>query len=149
MADLEHDGLVTVILHDLEDLYLVALETPAVAVNQVTEEIHQLRLEVALIVLDLYIPANLLDEVEHDSLVIQHSLVVIIHLLKKINGPNILLYVMDHLRNVPLHYRFYLVEVLYQTHDEVVAHVQKFCGQLGLREVFAVEDEVQHFKVQV
>lgn len=55
----------------------------------------------------------------------------------------------DHLWDVPHHPALYLVEVLYQSHDVVVAHVQQLQTQLAFRDLGTAEDKVQHFRVQV
>lgn len=55
----------------------------------------------------------------------------------------------DHLGDVPLHPALNLVEVLDQRNDVVVTHMQQLQSQLGLRQLTAREDEVQHLRVQI
>lgn len=120
----DHDIVVAVVLHDFEDLYLMRPQAPSVAVNQVSKEIKQLALIVAILWFFLYVLAYFLDQVKHLDLIVEHSLVIIVHLLQKIDTADISLNVMDHFGNVPLHLSLYLVEVFNQGDDEKVAHVK-------------------------
>lgn len=54
---------------------------------------------------------------------------------------------MNHLRNVPLHQRFNLIEVFYQRHDEVVAEMQQFDSEIRLWELLAGKDEIEHLQM--
>lgn len=149
LGDEHHDVGIGVVLHDLEDLYLVGLECPAVAVDEVPEEVEQFGLVVAVFRFVLDVFADLGDELEDGGLVVEHGLVVVVHLLEEVDAADVALDVVDHLGDVPLHQRLYLVEVLDQRHDEVVRQVQQLYRQLALRELLAREDEVEHLQVQV
>jgi len=142
LGDVHHDVGIGIILHDLEDLYLVRLECPAVAVDEVPEEVEQLGLVVAVFGFVLDVLADFGDELEDGGLVVEHGLVVVVHFLEEVDGADVALDVVDHLGNVPLHQRLDLVEVLDQRHDEVVGQVQQLYRQLALRELLAREDEV-------
>lgn len=65
IAHMCHDLRIRIILHDLEYLYLMRLERPAIAVNKIPKEIQQLRLVVALLRLTLDVLADLSDELKH------------------------------------------------------------------------------------
>lgn len=146
---MDHDVVVAVVLHDFEDLYLMCFEASAVAVNEVTEEVKQLTFVVAVIRLFFNVLTDLLDQLKHYHLVVKHCFVVIVHLFQEVDASYILTDMVNHLRNMPLHYCLYLVEIFNQSHDEIVTHVQQFDSQLTLRHLFACENEVQHFSMQI
>lgn len=141
--------MVTVVLHDLKYLNLVSAQASSIAVDEIPEEIHEFALIVALFRLILDVLANDLDELEYRDLLIEHGLVVVVHFLQEVDAADVLLDVVDHLWNVPHHPALYLVEVLNQSHDVVVTHVQQLQTQLTLGDLGAAENKVQHFRVQV
>lgn len=141
--------MVAIVLHDLQDLNLMGPEASAITVNEVSKKVHEFALVEALLVLILDMLADKFDQLEDSDFLIEHSFVIIIHFLQEIDAPNVLLDVMDHLGDVPLHPTFDLVEVFNQRHDVVVAHVQEFQAQVALRQLAACEDEVQDLRVQV
>jgi hypothetical protein len=113
-------------LHDLQDLDLVRPQASAVAVDEIPEEIQQLTLVVAVFRLLFDIFAYFFDKLEDLQLIVEHSFVVIVHFLQKVNAAHIALNMVDHLGNVPLHLSFDLVEVFNQRHNEKIAHMQQF-----------------------
>jgi hypothetical protein len=123
---MNHNVVVAVILHDFEYLDLMCFETPTVAVDEITEEVKQLALVVAVVRLFLNILTNLFNQLKHCHLIIKHCLVIIVHLLQEVNTSHIPSYVMNQHRNMPLHYCLYLIEVLNQSHYEIVTHMQQF-----------------------
>lgn len=100
------------------------LECTSIAVNEVPEEIQQFGFVVAIIRLLLDILTDFRDELEDCTFVVEHGLVVIVHFLQEINAANVSLYMMNHAWNVPLHQRFYLVEVFNQRDDEIVRQME-------------------------
>lgn len=137
-----HDLRIRVILHDLKYLNLMRLQGPAIAIYQIPEEIQQFRLVVTVLWLTLNILTNFSDEFKHCRLIIQHSLVIVIHLLEEIYAAYVLADMMDEPWDMPLHERLDLVEVLNQRNDEIVTEMEEFEGELGLGELSAREDEV-------
>jgi 23S rRNA C2498 (ribose-2'-O)-methylase RlmM len=80
----------------------------------------------------LNVLTDLSDELEHCRLIVEHSLIVVVHLLQEINASHVFLNVMDHLGNVPLHQGFDLIEVFDHRDNKIVRKMQKFKGQLRL-----------------
>ena len=78
---LNHDIDIGVILHNLQYLYLMILQSPTITVNKIPKEIQQFRFIVALITLALNIDADVLNQLKNYRLVIEHSLIIVIHLL--------------------------------------------------------------------
>jgi hypothetical protein len=146
---MDHDVGVGIILHDLEDLYLVGHEGSAVAVYEIPEEIDKFGLVVAVFGFVLDVFADFGDELEDGGLVVEHGLVVIVHLFEEVDAADVALDVVDHFGNVPLQERLDLVEVFNEGDDEVVGEVEQLDGQLALGELLAGEDEVEHLEVQV
>jgi hypothetical protein len=149
LSDMDHDVGVGIVLHDLEDLYLVGPEGSAVAVDEIPEEIKQFGFVVAIFGFVLDVFADLGDELEDGGLVVEHGLVVIVHLFEEVDAADVALDVVDHFGNVPLQERLDLVEVFNEGDDEVVGEVEQLDGQLALGELLASEDEVEHLEVQV
>lgn len=98
-----HDLRIGVILHDLEYLNLMRLQGAAIAIYQIPEEIQQFRLVVTILWLTLNILTNFSDEFKHCRFIIQHSLVVVIHLLEEIYAAYVLADMMYQPRDMPLH----------------------------------------------
>ena len=115
--------MITIILHNFKDLDLISSKTASIAIDQIPEEINQLAFIVILIRLVFNILAYHLNQIEDSNLIVKHCLVVIVHLLKEINATYVMLDVVDHFGNKYLDLRFYLVEVLDQSYDEIITHV--------------------------
>lgn len=98
-----HDLRIRVILHNLEDLNLMRLQGPAIAIYQIPEEIQQFRLVVTILWLTLNILTNFSDEFKHCRLIVKHGLVVVIHLLEEVYAANVFADVVDQPWDVPLH----------------------------------------------
>lgn len=143
ISHVSHDVGIRVVLHDLQDLYLMGLERPPITVDEVPEEIQQFGLVVTIIGLVLDVLADFSNELEDCTFVIEHGLVIIVHFFQEIDAADVPLDVMDHAWDVPLHKGFNLVEVFNQRDDEVVRKMEQFYGQFTLRELCASEDEVQ------
>lgn len=124
ILDMGHDLRIRVILHDLEYLNLMRLQGPAIAIYQIPEEIQQFRLVVTVLRLALNILTYFSDEFKHCRLIIQHSLVIVIHLLEEIYAAYVLADMMYQPRDMPLHEGLDLVEVLNQRNDEVVTEME-------------------------
>ena len=102
------------------------LQRTPIAVYQIPEEIQQFGLVVAVFRLAFNVLTDLINEFKHCRLIVEHGLVVIVHLLQEVNAAHVLADVVDQLRNVPLHQRLDLVEVLDKGDDEVVTEVEEF-----------------------
>lgn len=98
-----HDLRIRVILHNLEDLNLMRLQSPAIAIYQIPKEIQQFRLIVTILWLALNILTNFSDEFKHCRLIVKHGLVVVIHLLEEIDAADVFADVVDQPWDVPLH----------------------------------------------
>ena len=116
----DHDVDIGIILHDLKDLNLMTPEAPAIAIDEVSEEVDQLTLIITIFSFFFNVLADIFDELKHVNFIVEHRLVIVVHLLQEINAAHVALNVMDHLRNVPLHLGLDLVEVLYQRNDEEI-----------------------------
>ena len=68
--DIHHNIDIGIILHDLEDLYLMRFECTAITIYEVSKEIEQFRFIIALVIFILYIFTDFLDELEDCCLVI-------------------------------------------------------------------------------
>jgi hypothetical protein len=101
-VDVDHYVAVAIILHNLKNLYLVGFEAAAVEVNEVAEKVKQLAFIVAFFWLFFYVFANLLDQVKDLQLVVEHSLIVVIHFLEEVDAPYVFADVLHHFRNVAL-----------------------------------------------
>lgn len=108
-------------MHDFEDLDLDEFEAAAIAVDEVSEEIQQLRLIIRRLILLLNRITHELNQLKHLRLIIQHVLIIIIHLFEKIHTPHISLNMLYEFGNLVDHDDFDLVEVLDESDDELVA----------------------------
>jgi hypothetical protein len=93
---MNHDVIIAVILHNLQNLYLMSLETSAIAINEVAEEVKKFTFVVAFFWLLLYVLTNLLNQVKNFQLVIKHGFVVIIHFLEEIDAANVFTDMLHH-----------------------------------------------------
>lgn len=114
---------VVVILHDLEDENLVVAQALVVQIDEVPEEVQQFGLvqDVGLLV-DLV--ANCADQHLYLCLIVQHILVVVIHLLQQINATDVFIKVPHHDGQVWNDFGFHLLVVFNQSHDHLITQVQ-------------------------
>lgn len=94
--EVRDDAVVVVILHDLEDEDLVVLEGFPVKVDQVSEEINQFGFVVGTF-LRLDGVADQPDECGDIHIVVQHTFVVVVHLLQQIYHSDVVADMADHL----------------------------------------------------
>jgi hypothetical protein len=77
-------------LHNFEDLNLNEFKTAPIAVNKVSEKVQQLRLVIRRIALLFNGIAHELDELKDLGLIVEHVLVIVVHLFEEINTSDIL-----------------------------------------------------------
>lgn len=108
----DHNVVIAVVLHYLKNLYLMCSQTSSIAVDQIPKEIHKFAFIIAIFSFSLNILTDHLYEFEDSDLLIEHSLVVVIHFFEEIDATDVSTYVVNHLGNVSLKLSFYLIKVL-------------------------------------
>ena len=81
--------------------------------------------------------------------VVQHVLVVVVHLLEQVDEPNVLAEVVHHLGQKSQQFGLHFLVVFNQSHQQFVAHVQQFGGQLLFWDLLAVRDVAHHLIVDI
>lgn len=109
------DVAVVVILHDLQNLDLVAAKAFAIQVDEVPEEVEQLCF-VNQIGLFLNQVAHLADQPINLGLVVKHVLVVVVQLSQHVDTPNVFMQVPQEFRHVGSHLWLNLLMVFDQAH---------------------------------
>jgi hypothetical protein len=125
------------------------LKTAPIAVNKVPEKVQQLRLVIRRIALLFNGIAHELDEFKYLGLIVQHVLVIVVHLFEEINTSDILFDVLQHFGYFLNHDNLDLVEILNQGHNELVTQVEQLECEFFFRQLLAVENERQDFRVQI
>jgi hypothetical protein len=73
--------MIAIILHNFQDLYLMSSEASAVAVDEIPKEIHKFAFVVAIFGFVFDMLTNIFDKFEDSKLLVEHSLIVIVHFL--------------------------------------------------------------------
>jgi hypothetical protein len=136
-------------LHDFEDLNLDEFETAAIAVNKVPEKVQQLRLVIRRIAFLFDGIAHELDEFKDLGLIVEHVLVIVVHLFEEIDTADILFNMLQHFGYFLNHDNLDFVEVLNQGHNKLVTQVEQLECEFFFRQLLAVENVGQNFRVQI